>query len=321
MSIRSHAKPLLLTGSQVCLSVLLCGSAAFAADEPASASILRMSPPGTIPEGLEYDLKNNRFLVGSLTQGTVFVVGKDGSLTPFVQDPDVKGSAGIEVDEERNRLLVTVTDRGAFSGQSAGQAKLGIYDLKTGKRTALIDLAAAGPKDAKAHFANDVAVGSDGSAYVTDTMARVVYKVDPKNNVSVFLPNTFGAIAQHQLNGIVAHPSGYLLVAESVTGDLYKVPLAKPEAFTKVKVPESLAGADGIVWHPNGCLIVVRNDKSQSVIALRSADNWVTATVEAKGTFGSQGTTAAVNSDGVYVVQPFFGDPKAQTIIEHVHLK
>jgi sugar lactone lactonase YvrE len=302
------------------LGALLCGSHAFAADAP--ASLIKMSPAGTIPEGVEYDTKNKRFLVGSLTQGTVFVVGKDGSLTPFVQDAELKGSAGIEVDEERNRLLVTATDRGAFSGQSAGQAKLGIYDLTSGKRLALVDLTTAGPKDAKAHFANDVAVGSDGSAYVTDTMARVVYKVDPKNNVSVFLPNTFGAIAQHQFNGIVVHPSGgYLLVAESVAGDLYKVPLATPGTFTKVKVPESIAGVDGITWHPDGSLIVVRNDKSQSVIALRSSDNWATATVDSKGTFGTQGTTAAVNSDGVYVVQPFFGDPKAQTIIEHVHLK
>ena len=313
MSIRSHAKV-------AAVGALMCVSPSFAADAPASASILKMSPPGTIPEGVEYDTKNKRFLVGSLTQGTVFVVGKDGSLTPFVQDPELKGSAGIEVDEERNRLLVTATDRGAFSGQSAGQAKLGIYDLTTGKRLAMIDLTTAGPKDAKAHFANDVAVGSDGSAYVTDTMARVVYKVDPKNKASVFLPNTFGAIAQHQFNGIVVHPSGYLLVAESVAGDLYKVPLAKPESFTKVKVPESIAGVDGIVWHPDGRLIVVMNDKSQAVIALRSADNWATATVDGKGTFGTQGTTAAVNSDGVYVVQPFFGDPKAQTIIEHVRL-
>ena len=187
------------------LGALLCGALSICGGY-ARVALIMMSPPGTIPEGVEYDPKNKRFLVGSLTQGTVFVVGKDGSLTPFVQDPELKGSAGIEVDEERNRLLVTATDRGAFSGQSAGQAKLGIFDLTTGKRIAMIDLAAVGPKDAKAHFANDVTVGSDGSAYVTDTLARVVYKVDPKNKATVFLPNTFGAIAQHQFNGIVAHP-------------------------------------------------------------------------------------------------------------------
>jgi hypothetical protein len=269
---------------------------------------------------VEYDTKNKRFLVGSLAQGTVFVVANDGTLTPFVQDPDLKSSVGIEVDEERNRLLVPNSDAAVFGGQSAGQAKLGIYDLTSGKRIAMVDLAAAGPKDAK-HFANDVTVGSDGSAYVTDTMARVIYKVDPKNNASVLLPNTFASIAQFQFNGIVFHPSGYLLVAESVTGDIYKVPVAKPETFTKVKLPEQPAGADGIVWHPtDGCLIVVRNDKSQQVVAFKSADNWATATVEGRGTFGAQGTTAAVNENGVYVVQPFFADAKAQPVIEHVHL-
>ena len=208
-----------------------------------------------------------------------------------------------------------------FGGQGAGQAKLGIYDLTTGKRLAMVDLAAAGPAEAKTHFANDVTVGSDGSAYVTDTMARVVYKVDPKNTASVFLPNSFADVKAFSWNGIVYHPSGYLLVAESNTGDLYKVPVAKPESFTKVKLPEQPAGADGIVWHPDGRLIVVRNDKSQSVVAFKSSDNWATATVDAKGTFGTQGTTAAVNSDGVYVVQPFFADAKAQPIIEHVQLK
>jgi hypothetical protein len=306
-----------VAGSIAALGALSCASA-WAAD--AMPMSIKMNMTGFIPEGVEYDTKNKRFLVGSLAKGTVFVVAKDGTLTPFIQDPDLKSSVGIEVDEERNRLLVPNSDSSVFGGQGSGQAKLGIYDLSSGKRLAMVDLAAAGPKDAR-HFANDVTVGSDGSAYVTDTMARVIYKVDAKYNASVLLPNTFAAIPQFQFNGIVFHRSGYLLVAESATGDLYKVPVTKPENFTKVKLPEQPVGADGIVWHPkDDCLIVVRNDKSQQVVAFKSGDNWTTATFEGRGTFGTQGTTAAVNSDGVYVVQPFFGDAKAQPVIEHVHL-
>ena len=123
------------------------------------------------------------------------------------------------------------------------------------------------------------------------------------------------------LNGIEFHPSGYLLVADSTSGDLYKVPLAKPASLTKVKLPEPVTGADGIVFHPDGCLIVVRNDASRSVIALKSSDDWVTAKVDARGQFGTQGTTAAVKDGSVYVVQPFFADAKANPVIEHVHLK
>jgi sugar lactone lactonase YvrE len=184
----------------------------------------------------------------------------------------------------------------------------------------MVDLAAAGPQHAKSHFANDVTVGKDGSAYVTNSMARVVYKVDPKNSVSIILPNTFGE-GQVMLNGIVFHPSGYLLVAESTAGDIYKVPLSSPGSFTKVKLPEAVTGADGILLHPDGSLIVVRNDASRSVVALKSTDEWATAHVDARGQFGTQGTTAAVKDNNVYVVQPFFADAKANPIIEHVNLK
>ena len=51
---------------------------------------------GFIPEGVEYDAARQRFLVGSLREGTVFVFGRDGSLTPLVSDPELKSSVGIE---------------------------------------------------------------------------------------------------------------------------------------------------------------------------------------------------------------------------------
>jgi sugar lactone lactonase YvrE len=293
-------------------------AAAAAAENPA---VITFTTAGTVPEGVEYDTKNQRFLVGSLSKGTVFVVAADGTLSPFIQDADLKSSVGIEVDEERNRLLVANSDSAVFSGKSAGQAKLGIYNLDSGERIAMVDLAAAGPKEAKAHFANDVTVGDDGSAYVTDSFARVVYKVDASNNVSVLLPNSFGKTKDHMFNGIVFNPAGYLLVAESVSGDLYKVPVADPKKFTKVKVPDSLAGADGLVPHPNGSVIVVRNDDSLSAVALSSSDDWATASPAGKGTFALQATTATVAGDDVYVVHPHFSDANAMPSIEKVALQ
>lgn len=301
------------------LGALAAVPAALAAAEmPAT---ITMDTAGTVPEGVEYDTKNKRFLVGSLAEGTVFTVASDGKLTPFIKDPDLKSSVGIEVDEQRNRLLVANSDRDVFGGQSAGQAKLGVYDLGTGKRLAMVDLAAVGPSDAKSHFANDVTVGPDGSAYVTDTMARVIYKVTPKYVASVFLPNSFGSVERHSFNGIVAHPKGYLLVAESVAGDVYKVPLKKPASFTKVKLSEPVSGADGLLWHPDDCLIVVRNDKSQLVVALKSKDDWASAEVDSKGASSTQQTTGALTDDGVYVVHPFFTDAKAMPILERVELE
>ncbi|MFO7277360.1 MAG: SMP-30/gluconolactonase/LRE family protein [Pseudomonadota bacterium] len=276
---------------------------------------------GLTPEGVEYDTKGERFLVGSISRGTVFVVGTDGSLTPFAEDAELRSTVGIEVDEERNRLLVANSDASAFGGQSAGQAKLGIFDLGSGSRIAMIDLAAAGPKDAKSHFANDLTVGSDGSVYVTDTMARVVYRVDSDNNVSVFLPPDFAGDQQPALNGIVFHPSGFLLIADMRGGQIYKVPVDDPKKATAVKLSEPVTGADGLVLHPNGNLIVVRNDDSRSIVALSSTDDWETATVAARGTASGQATTAAIVGEDVYVVYPFFGDQQAQPYIERIPLQ
>ena len=274
---------------------------------------ITMKTAGFIPEGVEYDTKNKRFLVGSIAQGKVFVVAPDGALTPFISDADIKSSVGLEVDEERNRLLVAVSDR----SQPAGAAKLGVYDLRTGKRIALVDLAAAGPAEAKEHFANDLAVGPDGSTYITDTRARVIYKVTSQNAASVFVALS-GA---ERLNGIVVHPKGYLLVGESGAGDVYKVPLDKPGSFSKVTLPEPVLGVDGMLWHPDDRLIVVRNDKSQTVVSLKSSDDWASATVDSKGTSSTQQTTAALADGGVYVVHPFFNDAAAMPSLERVTLK
>ena len=49
---------------------------------------------------------------------------------------------GIEVDEVRDRLVVGNSDRSVFQSGGAGQAKLGVYNLTTGERIAMVDMAA-----------------------------------------------------------------------------------------------------------------------------------------------------------------------------------
>lgn len=120
MSVRFKASHIAAHGTA--LGALLCALPVCAAD--AQQATIKLNTPGIIPEGVEYDTKNKRFLVGSLAKGTVYAVAKDGTLTPFIEDPDLKSSVGIEVDEERNRLLVPNSDRAVFGGQGAGRPSL-----------------------------------------------------------------------------------------------------------------------------------------------------------------------------------------------------
>jgi len=260
---------------------------------------------GFIPEGIEYDAKSNRLLAGSLSEGTIFQIHPDGRVTPAITDAELGSSVGIEVDEARDRLLVANSNAAVFQGQGRGQAKLGAYNLTTGERLAMVDLSTAipnAPADAT-YFGNDVAVADDGTAYVTDTMRAVIYRVGPDYQVSLFhqFPPTEGLA----LNGIVYHPSGYLLVAGGAT--LYKVPIDKPAGTTVVKLGQPVGGQDGMVWASNGNLVIVSNSDSR-VVALRSGDDWASAEVAGVAAMTGQVTTAAAVGDQIYAVAPHFAD-------------
>jgi len=217
---------------------------------------------GFIPEGIEYDQANSRFLTGSLAEGTIFEIERDGSVVPFIRDADLVSSVGIEADEPRDRLLVANSDRAAFAGDAAGQAKLGVYNLTTGERLAMVDLAAVigTPNTPPKYFANDVTVDGDGNAYVTDTMTGVIYRVTPDYQASVL--HRFTNLPEgSQVNGIVYHDGGYLLVVAGQ--NTYKVPVANPAGTTEVNVTDPIGGQDGIVWAADGRLVATSNSATE----------------------------------------------------------
>jgi sugar lactone lactonase YvrE len=273
-----------------------------AAEMPAMPpAMITAARGGFIPEGVEYDTTAHRFLTGSIAEGSIMAIGNDGSVTAVITDPDLSASIGIEADEERDRLLVA-NSNSPFGTTGPGQAKLGVYRLSTGERLAMVDLAATmtgAPAD-QMHFANDVAVGPDGSAYVTDTRANAVYVVKPDYTASVL--RRFDGFAP---NGIVYHPDGYLLVVGGAM--MFKVPVDNPASATPVMLPEEIPGQDGAVWMANGRLAVVSNSGNRAVL-LTSNDGWATAQLAGQGSYEVQATTAAVVGDDLYVVHPHFMD-------------
>ena len=135
--------------------------------------LIRVERSGLFPEGLEFDPRRKRFLLGSAAEGTIFSVGDDGSHRPFIEDDDLRSSAGIHLDLENDRLLVVNTDPGVYTGAApeGSTASLAVYDLTTGERLFLTDLTELAAGDQQ--LANDVAVDMQGNAYVTDSLAGV----------------------------------------------------------------------------------------------------------------------------------------------------
>jgi sugar lactone lactonase YvrE len=285
-----------------------------AAPAPAATTgnVITTERGGFIPEGIEYDERNGRFLTGSLAEGTIFVIERDGRVVPFIRDPDLVSSVGIEVDENRDRLLVANSNSAVFSDQNAtGHAKLGVYNLTSGERLAMVDLGATIGAGAR-HFANDVTVDDDGNAYVTDTFANAIYKVTPQYQATVM--QRFTDLPENvQLNGIVYHDGGYLLaVAEERT---YKVPVANPAGMTRVNVTEPVGGQDGIVLTRDGRLVATSNSESEPrLVAFTSNDNWASAQRVGVAVLNGQATTAAIVGEEIWAVHPHFADAEAPTI-------
>jgi sugar lactone lactonase YvrE len=270
---------------------------AFAQDGEDPPDEIVIEHPNLFPEGIEYDDESGNFMVGSASEGSIYIVAEDGTATLLAENEDLEtnaGIVGIEIDRTNNRLLAAVGDVYAFP---PNQAKLAAYDLETGERLFLVDLAEE--YESEEHLANDVAVDSDGYAYVTDTFSPVIYRVDMDGNVSVFLEDE----ALMFTNGIVFHPDGYLLLGAAF-GQLYKIPLDEP-TITTIELDEGIEFdiTDGMVLHPDGSLIML-TDPGSMIFRLTSDDDWASATVESTGGSHEEGwgTTIALRGEDAYVI-------------------
>ena len=300
--------PFLCLGLSACSNTRSVSSANIVPDYP---DIITVERGGFTPEGIEYDHFNQRFLLGSFIEGKVFALAANGELTTVVDDPDVDAIIGIEVEEDRQRILAAIADPGVFAGQTNGFALVGVFDLNSGARLDLIsldDVYIDAPAETR-FFPNDLVADSTGNIYVTDSFAVVVYKIDTQGAASVFVRRNQFPETQ-SINGIISHPDGYLLIAGSGTGVLYKADTRYPENFSVVGLPEKFPGIDGMVWDANGNLVMTSSGRT---VVLNSHDNWASAQLVAAAPQGAASTVARVGDD-VYVVYPHFADQEPPTV-------
>ena len=252
------------------------------------------------PEGIEYDAGGERFVVGSRTEGTIHTVDDAGNIDLLVANPGLTSSLGMQIDEQR--LVVAGTIGTATIG-------LGIYDLETGAVLQVVDLSAVA--GAGGHLANDVALDHDGNAYVTDTLAPVLYRVTPDGQAGRFAEDARFTL----LNGIAFHPNGYLIVATITGPHLLRVRIDAPDEVTEVETPFSVTG-DGIAFRSDGVLAVVSNALAADgtvigpgVTLFRSEDDWQSAVVAGSWVATDTPTTAAVRGGDVHVIYAHLFDP------------
>lgn len=288
----------------------------------ALASDIEFKAPQSFPEGLTYNPQRKEFYVTSLRQGVVGRVTQNGKYSvlnsKMKKDLDLVSLIGANYDAPRNRLLVCVSDPGVGAKTNPSTqkklARLLVLNPVNGSILKKIELHSLYAGD---HFCNDMAVDHTGNIFVTDSFSPVIYKIDNQYQASVFATDDRFKGEGFNLNGIVVHPDGYLIVSKYNDGTLFKVNLKNPKEVHSIMLEKNLPGADGLILTPAQELIVIQNTDQNKVRNLKSEDSFLSAKVTATFDPGTDFPTTGTFMDGKYYVlmshiaKLFAGDPSA----------
>ncbi len=221
------------------------------------APLLILADTTLFPEGIVRDEARHRWLLSSVRQRTVVAVDDAGRITPFARDlpADVGAILGIRIDPARGALFAAaaaVPPMLRFTAADTLRAEVLEFDLATGALRRRIALPAA----ARQRVPGDIAIGPDGTLYVSDGLAARLYVIPPRGEVRVV---TSPFIAS--LQGMVFARDGRALIAADYRHGLIRIPLAvtgadaatRAGADTVTQITDSagrkLQGLDGLAWH------------------------------------------------------------------------
>ncbi|MGW4683458.1 SMP-30/gluconolactonase/LRE family protein [Streptomyces sp. NPDC004244] len=208
------------------------------------------------PEGIATDRRTGAVYVGSYADGTVYraLPGRARAEVFLPAGTDGRRTAnGLRVDA-RGRLWVTDSTAGVT-----------VYDTGTGSRLAHFEVPGAGPR-----FVNDLTITPDGTAYLTDSVRAVVYRVTPHElaagsgtlSPAYDLGSRLTPVPGRtfSLNGITSDRAGrYLLAVDMIAGDLHRIDL-RTGALSRVTLQGGdLTHADGLDLAADGTLRVAHN--------------------------------------------------------------
>ena len=283
---------------------------AIAAARPETSPRIEFEAPEAYPEGIDFDKAANLYYVSSARLGHIGKVSPQGAYTVLHADSTLKSTYGLKIHPDGKRLFACVSDANYSKYTNPAtrmkMARLISIDLKTGKRLSDTDLSQLVPGK---HFANDLTFDAQNNAYITDSFAGAVYKVDQNGKASLLAKDDLFKTEGVGLNGIVYHPSGFLIVDNSSKGQLFKLDLKDPKKVSRIAIDQYFMGADGLLLNDNNTLSMVVNGGSDKIFQLTSTDNWTSAKVAASTQVTDRfayPSTATQNGKDIWVMNAQF---------------
>ncbi len=239
---------------------------------------ITFNAPDAFPEGIAYDQPNNVYYVSSARLGNIGKVTPEGVYSVLHADSSLKSTYGMKIHPDGKRLFVCASDANYSKFTSPDtrnkMMRLISIDIASGKKLADIDL--SNLYEGK-HFANDLVFDDKGNIFLTDSYSNAIIKVDASGKPSLFSKSKLFLTEGIGLNGLVYHPSGFLLVNSTGKGQLFKVDANNGENVQPVKSSMYFIGADGMLLNDENTITMLVNGGNDKVMKLSTDDNWASA--------------------------------------------
>jgi hypothetical protein len=222
---------------------------------PLATLLAAQSPialPGdrVFPENIT-STQDGTLYVGSLGSGGVYRIRPRNSHAQLWIRPGAYGSNavfGVLADEHSNTLWLCSNDLSSLGVVIAGADKGSVlkgFDLKTGKGK----VSAAMPGEHT--LCNDIAIGPDGSAFVTNTQAPQIFRLPPGGDqLELWMSDASlqPPAGKAGLDGIAFGSDGNLYVDTYTPGELYRIDVKDGKAgkVKKLQPSRRLVLADAI---------------------------------------------------------------------------
>jgi sugar lactone lactonase YvrE len=263
-----------ISAQRICLSAIIALGATIAAS--AAPSVIELPGDRAFPESIT-STSDGTLYVSNYEGGGVLRVRPGESLAESWIKPgayDTRSTFGLFADEGTNTLWVCSNDASPFGVAGPNSIKgsfLKGFDLKTG------DGKFSAPFPGTPAICNDIALGADGSVYVTNTLAPQILRLRPgakqlevwSNDPQLAPPKNGGG-----LDGIAIGGDGNIYVNTFTPGELFRVDMKDGAAgkVTKLKTSRPLSLPDGLRALQGDSFLMIEGKGSLDRVTIKGDD-------------------------------------------------